>query len=92
MACVFLAGLLIFSYPYIQGAIVDWQMRQEAQSFIERTEQQTVTEPEEIARRHMLDCLFLLTVTEFQGKKILFDTGQSGDFLKNAEKEQCGFI
>ena len=30
-----------------------------------------VTEPEEIARRHMLDCLFLLTVTEFEGKKIL---------------------
>ena len=47
MACVFIAGLLIFSYPYIQGAIVDWQMRQEAQSFIERTEQQPVTEPEE---------------------------------------------
>ena len=30
-----------------------------------------VTEPEEIARRHMLDCLFLLTVTEFKGKKVL---------------------
>ena len=30
-----------------------------------------VTEPEEIARRHMLDCLFLLPVTEFEGKKIL---------------------
>ena len=30
-----------------------------------------VTEPEEIALRHMLDCLFLLTVTEFEGKKIL---------------------
>lgn len=47
MVCVFLAGLLIFSYPYIQGAIVDWKMQQEAQSFIDRTEQQTVTEPEE---------------------------------------------
>ena len=28
---------------------MDWQMRQEAQSFIERTEQQTVTEPEKTA-------------------------------------------
>ena len=31
-----------------------------------------VTEPEEIALRHMLDCLFLLTVTDFQGKKKVF--------------------
>ena len=44
MVCVFLAGLLIFSYPYIRGAIVDWRMQQQAQSFIERTEQQAVTE------------------------------------------------
>lgn len=38
-----------------------------------------VTEPEEIALRHMLDCLFLLTVTEFQGKKVL-DIGCGAGF------------
>ncbi len=30
-----------------------------------------VTEPEEIALRHMLDCLFLLTCTDFTGKNVL---------------------
>ena len=30
-----------------------------------------ITEPEEVARRHMLDSLFLLTCTSFAGKKIL---------------------
>ncbi|MDD5907185.1 MAG: 16S rRNA (guanine(527)-N(7))-methyltransferase RsmG [Clostridia bacterium] len=38
-----------------------------------------VTEPEEIALRHMLDCLFLLTVTDFQGKKVL-DIGCGAGF------------
>ena len=28
-----------------------------------------VTEPEEIALRHMLDCLFLLNCADFSGKK-----------------------
>lgn len=30
-----------------------------------------VTEPEEIARRHMLDCLFLLKCADFSGKRVL---------------------
>ena len=47
-----------------------------------------VTVGEEIALRHMLDCLFLLTVTDFQGKKVL-DIGCGAGFpgvpLKIAE-------
>lgn len=38
-----------------------------------------VTEPEEIARRHMLDCLFLLTCADFSGKKVL-DIGCGAGF------------
>ena len=38
-----------------------------------------VTEPEEIARRHMLDCLFLLSCADLSGKKIL-DVGCGAGF------------
>lgn len=38
-----------------------------------------VTEPEEIARRHFLDCLFLLTITDFGGKRII-DVGSGAGF------------
>ncbi len=38
-----------------------------------------VTEPEEIARRHMLDCLFLLTCGDFEGKRVL-DIGSGAGF------------
>ena len=38
-----------------------------------------VTEPEEIALRHMLDCLFLLTCADFSGKKVL-DIGCGAGF------------
>ncbi len=38
-----------------------------------------VTEPQEIARRHMLDCLFLLTCADFSGKKAL-DVGCGAGF------------
>lgn len=38
-----------------------------------------VTEPEEIALRHMLDCLFLLNCADFSGKKIL-DVGCGAGF------------
>lgn len=38
-----------------------------------------VTEPEEIALRHMLDCLFLLTCADFSGKRVL-DVGCGAGF------------
>ena len=38
-----------------------------------------VTEPEEIALRHMLDCLFLLTCADFSGKRVL-DIGCGAGF------------
>ena len=38
-----------------------------------------VTEPPEIARRHMLDSLFLLTCAEFAGKRVL-DVGSGAGF------------
>jgi len=38
-----------------------------------------VIEPEEVARRHFLDCLFLLTVADFSGKRIL-DVGSGAGF------------
>ena len=38
-----------------------------------------VTEPEEVARRHFLDCLFLLTVADFSGRRIL-DVGSGAGF------------
>lgn len=38
-----------------------------------------VTEPEEIARRHMLDCLFLRTCADFSGKRVL-DVGCGAGF------------
>ncbi len=38
-----------------------------------------ITQPEEMAVRHMLDCLFLLSCGEFEGKKIV-DIGSGGGF------------
>jgi len=38
-----------------------------------------ITEPEEIALRHMLDCLFLFTVADFSGKRVL-DIGCGAGF------------
>ena len=38
-----------------------------------------VTEPPEIARRHMLDCLYLLTCADFTGKRVL-DVGSGAGF------------
>lgn len=38
-----------------------------------------ITQPEEMAVRHMLDCLFLLGCGEFEGKKIV-DIGSGGGF------------
>ena len=38
-----------------------------------------VVEPEEVARRHFLDCLFLLTVADFSGRRIL-DVGSGAGF------------
>lgn len=44
MLAVFLAGLLLVMYPYIQGAIVDQEIHLEAEGFLNR-EPPTVTEP-----------------------------------------------
>lgn len=38
-----------------------------------------ITQPEEMAVRHMLDCLFLLNCGEFKGKKAI-DVGSGGGF------------
>lgn len=38
-----------------------------------------ITQPEEMATRHMLDCLFLLNCGEFEGKRVI-DVGSGGGF------------
>lgn len=58
------------------------RMEQFSDSMIEKNRVMNltaVTEPEEIARRHMLDCLFLLTCADFSGKKVL-DVGCGAGF------------
>lgn len=76
----------------IRQGLKDWQLP-EPEGAVERMERfsdrlieknrvmnlTAVTEPEEIARRHMLDCLFLLRVEDFQQKKIL-DIGCGAGF------------
>lgn len=42
---LFLTGLAVMMYPYVQGVFVDYEIRQDAQAFIERIEQ--ATDPDE---------------------------------------------
>lgn len=47
MALVFLAGLLCFLYPHIQGTVTDTQMKHQAHQFLDRLEPITATDPTE---------------------------------------------
>lgn len=73
-------GCKEWDLPVTEDAIV--RMERFSDALIEKNRVMNltaVTEPEEIARRHMLDCLFLLTCADFQGKKIL-DIGCGAGF------------
>lgn len=59
-----------------------WRMERFSDALIEKNRVMNltaVTEPQEIARRHMLDCLFLLTCADFSEKRVL-DVGCGAGF------------
>lgn len=47
MVLVFLAGLLCFLYPHIQGTVADTQMKHQAHQFLDRLEPVTTADPTE---------------------------------------------
>lgn len=58
------------------------QLEQYSQLLLEKNKVMNltaITQPEEVALRHMLDCLFLLSCGQFEGKKVI-DVGSGGGF------------
>ena len=69
MILLFLAGLVVFLYPYINKAVVDTTLRNDAQDFIDRVtvelwegeqlpeEQETMPEPTELQHKTLLEAM-----------------------------------
>ena len=69
MVLLFLAGLVVFLYPYINKAVVDTTLRNDAQDFIDRVtvelweeeqlpeEQETMPEPTELQHKTLLEAM-----------------------------------